>query len=355
MKNARSSALRLSLLAVCAVLLGTACGGPKTIVEVTPVGGEWRPRAIVLVPLGMVAPGTTATEITERSLDVARILMERTAIPVLGPFDLQWASRPEDTKVLIGETDIVQRAERLGLRLEDTVVLHYFITENSAVNVRDIEDERVRAAGKKPKIWRQHGFDVRVRIEISWLDPVRARKLGVALVEGQDDPNIEGAEGDPRPGLTALLARATGAALECWGERLGRPESRPLQGLRLYDDVRAILAFKLPEMPSFLEANAKLSEVERDAKILARYERNAPGADMRTTFRMQRAKPGVYVAAVPEGSPLKPGDVVMSVGPEFTLAAHQLDRALQLAGRGSRVPLKIERGGQPLELPFEVR
>lgn len=332
--------IRRILLVLFLGSLAMACGGAQAVVEESALPAERKPKGLILLPVTLSTPETTALEVIARTLQAADYFLTRTELPILGPFDYGLLKGVDETQVVASDTDLLSRGEDLG-DWRSWMAVHVLVTENRASNVRDIVDTRVRDP-KKPNTYRQHGFESTVRVEAALLDPMRGGRLAHVVVQVQDDPTDVEPGGDPRPGITAAIRQALDRLMETSGPSLRGIGQRRTRGEGLVDSVPAMLAWHSPEMPSWNEKNREQADVVREAAALGVWDRFAPGLSGREVHNASASR-GVLVRATQP--PLEAGDVVLSVGGKAVSARHQFDRMLQQCSEKG-CALDVWRAGQ---------
>ncbi len=324
-----------------------ACGsaGPQ-LSEVTPLSPEIKPTGLVLLPIALTVPGSTALEVVARTNEAANYLLRKTDLPILGPFDFTLLKPVDDTRVVSADTDLLSRETALGFDLRRAVVVAVLVTENRATNVRDIRDVRKKDP-KEQKTYRQHGLDSTIRVELSVHEPMRGHKLAGLVIETQDDPTDFQPGGDPRPGITRAVQMALDRLLETSGEVLRGRGQRRTHGQGLIDSVPAMTAWSAPDLPSWNDLHREKAEIEREAAGLALWDRFAPSASIREVHDAMASR-GVLVQQ--PVAPLQAGDVILTVRKQQVSAKYQVDRQLQQCGEDA-CPVLVSRAGQQVEVP----
>lgn len=319
---------------VLTLLLGLlGCGGAQVAGELRPAA-TLRPRGIVVLPVALMQEGVTALDVAARSMDVANWLLRNTDLPVVGPLDFQVQRPLDEIRVLAADTDLPEAATRLGVDLTDWVVLHVLVTENRAVHVRDIVDERKKSEGGTGKTFRKHGIEATLHVELTLLDPVRGRRLAFTMADSTDDPAVVPPLGDPRPGLARALGKALMRLQTIAGPQLQGPAGRRHRGEWLAPSMDALLRYQVADLPPHQQKLDALTGPDRDFGVFALWDRFAPNtatADIRAATKY----PGLLVQrALP---PLEVGDVVLQVAGQPMQAAWQFDRALRGCAEGGCV------------------
>jgi len=313
----------MSVIGLLALVPGCGAAGPK-FAEETPLSSPVAPRGIVVLPMALAIPGATALETIARSHEVAALLLRRTDLPVLGPLDFTMQKSPDEAMVAATDTDLLMREDGRRVDVHDWITLHVLVTENRATNTRDIVDERQK--DPKKKVFRQSGFDSRVRVEVTVRDAMRPRVLGHVVLEADDDPTNFESGGDPRPGITRLVEAAVNRLVDGGSAALAGRGQRKSRGDGLIDNLPAMLAWGAPEVPSLDSKMKDEPEMLREAKVLELWDRFAPGLGVRD-MRAATKHSGVIVRVA--RAPLRVGDIVDQVGSESVRARYQFDRLLQ--------------------------
>lgn len=336
---------RFAVLLFALSALG-ACGAPSSqVLEETALNpSQPAPRGIVVMPMALAIPGSNALETVARSHDVAGLLQRRTDLPLLGPMDFVLQKHPEEASVVATDTDLLMRDETRRVDVHGWLAVQVLVTENRATNTRDIVDEKQK--DPKKKLYRQAGFDSRVRVEVTVRDAMRARQLARVVVEAQDDPTNFETGGDPRPGITRLIEIALNRLVDSGAAVLAGHGNRKTRGEGFTDSLPAMLAWSAPELPSFDSQQADQPEMMREAKTLELWDRFAPGLGVREV-RAATMHPGVLVGTA--RAPLQVGDVVLEVAGQPVRARYQLDRLLQGCGEGA-CKVTVWRGAQQQDL-----
>jgi hypothetical protein len=337
----------MKVLPVLIALLPTvACGGALREQVVTPLDPGLKPRALIVLPVAPMVQETDALDVAARSRSVADLLLRRTELPVFGPWDFSVLHPVDQVRTVATDTDALTRLASWGVDLRDAVALHVLVTESRSTNVRDFVDARRKdPKSGKTNLYRQHGLQSVVRVELAAYEAMRGGRLGGVVLELDDDPTDYELGSDPRPGISRAIERAVTLlldhtpALRATGKRFTRGEG-------LLDSVRALMAWRAPEWPSWDDKHKADDELRREAAAVSVWDRFAPVLAPRA-LRDTTQHPGVLVQkALP---PLQPGDVVVAVQGQPVLARHQLDRLLQGC---SPCTVAVVRGGQRQELPM---
>ena len=337
--------LAVPILCAMAGLAGCGAAGPQFL-EDTPLSSPIAPRGIVVLPVALAVPGGTALETVARSHDVAALLLRRTDLPVLGPLDFALQKSPEEAAVVATDTDLLMRDEAHRVDVHGWIALHVLVTENRATNTRDIIDERQQ--DPKKKVYRQRGFDSRIRVEVTVRDAMRPRQLGHVVIEADDDPTDFESGGDPRPGITRLIAQALNRLIDGGTATLAGHGQRKTRGEGLVDHVPALLAWNAPELPSFDTKQRDESEMVREARTLELWDRFAPGLGVREV-RDATLHPGLVVREAK--APLQVGDILDQVSDQPVRARYQVDRLLQ--GCLAACKVGVWRKGEHLDLQVQ--
>jgi hypothetical protein len=311
--------------AVCSLAVPVACGGgPQFVTEEVPLDPAIKPQGIVVLPVAQALKGTTALDVAARSNEIARWLMRRTDLPILGPYDFAIANPVDQVTNVLVDTDLGTRTDAAKVDLRNWIVLRVLITENRAENTRDIVDVKQKDP-KKPNTWRQHGVESKVRVEVSLHDPQRGIKRA-GLVWQDDDPMAFQSGGDPRPGATRLVDLALERLLIGAGGSLLGAGQRKTRGDGMLDSLPAMLEWGAPELGSWSVLHRGDADVVKEATVLGMWDRFAPDLPTRDVFNATR-HPGLLVHKAV--APLQDGDVVLAVGERPIAAAYQFDRLLQ--------------------------
>jgi hypothetical protein len=343
------SRLASVLIALALAVALVACGsaGPQ-LSEITPLEPGLKPTGLVLLPVALTVPGTTALDIAARTGDAAQYMMVKTDLPILGPFDFTLLKAPDEAHTVSADTDMLSRATELGFDLRNAVAIHVLVTENRATNVRDIQDVRKKDP-KDQKTYRQHGLDSTVRVELGVYEIMRGHKLGGLVVETQDDPTDFQPGGDPRPGITRAIQLALDRLLETSGAVLRGRGQRRTHGDGMVDSVPALMAWHAQDLPSWTDLHREQQDVVREAEALGLWDRFAPGLSVREVHDASASNGVLVHTAV---APLQVGDVVLTVRNQPVSARYQIDRQLQQCGQ-SPCPVLVQRAGQRVELTVQ--
>lgn len=326
-------------------LLLAALGGgcrPAQVVDERAPAADLRPSGIVVLPVVLTIAESAPIEVALRTLDVANLLLRKTELPLIGPFDFELLKPLEDVHVAAYDTDLSARGDELGADWQGYVALHVLVTENRATNVRDITDTRIQDP-KKPKVFRQHGVESELHVEASFYDVRRGVRLAWTAVDVADDPlDYEPGE-DPRPGVTRAVRAAVERLLHLSQGQLQGQKGRRQRGAGLADSALAAAQWKTAEAPALLEAMRDKTDVDRQAKLLELWDRVQPGLQVGWVEAARRQR-GVLVTQAIE--PLHAGDIVTAVDDKPVAAVHQLDRRLQVCSdRAGGCSVQIVRGG----------
>lgn len=303
-----------------------ACCGSKQVVDEGPLAPDVRPVGLVLLPVALSIPDTNALEIIARSLEVSRMVLQKSDLPLLGPLDFDLIKTIDEARNTNYDTDLPTRENELGSEWRTWVALHVLVTENRATNVRDIVDIKAKAAGK-PSVYRQHGVEATVRVEAALYDVRRGTRLAWAAIEGVDDPTQFTPGGDPRPGVTAAIQKAVARLFEMTGTALVGQPGRRTRGQGLVDSLPAMLQWRAPEMPSFLDNVKTQAEEVREARIYSLWDRFAPNLETKTIFAANKGKGVLVVAKTP---PFEANDIIVSVDGKKVQSAYQMDRVARV-------------------------
>jgi len=327
----------LAQVSIAAVILSVSlvgCGSASPVQNIQILDPTTKPLGIIVLPVAQMVPATTALDVIARSHDAAAYLLQHTDLPILGPLDFSINKSVDDVRIVAADTDLFSRKEELGEEPRQWLALSLLITENRAENVRDIKDVREKDP-KKQKIFRQHGIDAKVRVEVALLDPRRGTRVAGLSFEFDDDPTQFEPGGDPRPGITKAIQQALAHLLATSGEGLRGGGSRRWRGEDMVDNLLPLLAWSADDLKSFNVLHSADAEVTRDAKVLGLWDRFAPNLEMASIFHATRQS-GLIVRKA--HAPLLAGDLILSVSGHAVTATYQFDRLLQLAGNaGAKV------------------
>jgi len=325
-----------------AVALGALACGSAQVAEESPLPADVKPQGLVVLPVALIVPEADALEIAAASLAVTRQLLARTDLPIIGPLDFDLNKTLDEARNASYDTDLVARDGELGADWRSWLALHVLVTENRATNVRDIVDVKAQAAGK-PGTFRQHGIEATVRVEVGLYDVRRGTRLAFTASETPDDPTQFTPGADPRPGVSKAIAAGIDRLIAMVGPAIIGPAGRRARGDGLADSLPAMLSWRAPERPAWLDKSKDLASEVREAKIYSLWDRFVPGLDVKEIFAANKAK-GLIVRA--KAPPLEAGDVVTAVDGKKAQAAYQFDRLLRACSptpTGCRVDLL--RGG----------
>lgn len=316
-----------ALLVAATTLFGTvACGGSLEVVAHRPLPETSKPKGIIIYPAAIMIPNSTPLEYVARANDVANFLLERTELPVLGPFDYKVFRAPDEMRVASTSTDLMTRNEE-PVDLKGWLALRLMVTENRAMNTRDIVDMRKKSK-KKGQIYRSRGVEATVRVEIEVYEAMRGKRIAQVVVKDVDDVIAVTQEGDPRPGIAKLIRTAMTMLLE---ENETLLDASPLRRVRkgFVPAVPKLAAFGVPGSLSFVDRLKDKDETDRQAAMIALWDRFQPGLPVKATF-VAGKNPGLLVLEAKK--PLEKHDVVLSVGGKPVYTMYQLDRRLQQCG-----------------------
>lgn len=309
-----------------ASLLSAGCGGTLQVVANRPLPETAKPKGIIIYPAAIMIPGSTALEYIARADDVANYLLERTELPILGPFDYKSFRAPDEMRVASTGTDLMTRNDE-PMDLKGWLALRLMITENRAQNTRDIVDMRKKSK-KKGQIYRSRGVEASVRVELELFEAMRGKQIAQVVIKDMDDVIAVTQEGDPRPGIARLVRKALDLLLEESGTLL---EASPLRRVRtgFVAAVPKFAAFSVPGALSFSDKLRDKDETDKQAAMIGLWDRFQPGLPVKATFVASK-NPGVLVLKARK--PLVQYDVIINVGGKAVYTTHQLDRRLQQCG-----------------------
>lgn len=313
---------------VFALALGLApgCGGTFEIVADRPLPETTKPKGIIVFPAAIMIQGSTGLEYIARANDVANYLLERTELPVLGPFDYKFFRAPDEMRVASTSTDLMTR-DKDPVDLKGWYALRLMVTENRAMNTRDIVDQRKRSK-KKGQIYRQRGVEASVRVEIEMYEALRGKRVAQIVVKDLDDVIAVTQEGDPRPGVRKLIRKALGMLLQQQDALLDASAMRRVRR-GFVPAVPKLADFSAPGGPSFTYKLKDKDDTDKQAAMIALWDRFHPGLPVKATFVASK-NPGLLV--VKARKPLQQYDVIISVAGKPVWTQHQLDRVLQGCG-----------------------
>lgn len=313
------------LVGVVVAWIVVGCGA-KQVVDEGPLPADVKPAGLVLLPVALGVPGSNALEVVARSLDVTRLVLRLSDLPVIGPLDFDVNKALDEVRNASYDTDLQAREEALGTDWRTWLAMHVLVTENRATNVRDIVDVKAQAAGKKA-VYRQHGIEASVRVEIGLYDVRRGNRIAWAVTEVPDDPTQFAPGGDPRPGITAAIEKTMARLFELSGPALQGPAGRRSRGEGLADSLPAMLQWRAPESPSYLDTVKDQDDATREGKIFSLWDRFVPNLGAKEIFVATKAKGMLVRSKLP---PLDAGDVVTKVEGKVVQAAYQFDRLVRL-------------------------
>ncbi|MCO4762337.1 MAG: hypothetical protein KC502_12580 [Myxococcales bacterium] len=334
------------LCAFIVVLLG-GCGGPFQVVQSRPLAAEGpKIKGFIVFPVADMTPGAKPIDASVRASDVAGWLLDRTELPVVGHLDFKSFKAPDDMRMASVDTDLVTRKDSAQPDLHGWVSVWVQVTENRATNVRDLVDMR-RKGKKNQKVYRMHGVEATVRVEVRLRDAMRGRTKAVIVVKDIDDPTRMRLKGDPRPRVTQLIERALGLVLEEAEERVA-PEklSRLIRRKGTVANATGLAGYGTPTKPSLIDEYKKKGEVDLKTALVTLWSRLAPELGIRVTY-FPTKYPGLLFTA--DRAPLKSGDVVRSVDGEQIWDRCQLDRVLRSC---ETCKAHVQRGFKELYLPL---
>ncbi len=334
------------LLNTCLVLAG--CGSAE-VVDEAPLAPQHKTAGLVVLPVALVTADSTPLEVAAHSLDVCRIALEQTDLPVLGLFDFDVNKPLDEAHTPAYDTDLVTRND-LGSDWQDWLALHVLVTENRATNVRDIVDTRIKDP-KKPNTFRQHGVEARVHVEAALYEARKGVRLAWTTLDIDDNPlEFEPGE-DPRPEVTKAIKTAVRRLIELAPSLRTGLGGRRSRGDELVDSLLAITSYKYLDSKPYSAGLATLPPEVKAAKLLVLFDRFAPGMPAHLAAKAI-AHDGVLVRTA--RAPLQAGDIVEAVAGQPVRAAHQLDRLLRgCVGAAGGCALTVQRGGGPQTLQVQ--
>ncbi|MBM4342839.1 MAG: hypothetical protein FJ100_05630 [Deltaproteobacteria bacterium] len=306
------------------VAIATACGGQQ-VVDEGPLPADVRPNGLVVLPVTLSVPDSSALEVAARSLDVTRLVLQKSDLPVLGLFDFDLNKTLDEARNVSYDTDLATRDTDVGTDWQSWMALHVLVTENRATNVRDIVDVKAKAAGK-PSTFRQHGIESEIRVEAALYDVRRGNRIAWTVVQHSDDPTQFTPGGDPRPGITAAIDKCVTRLFAMAGTQLIGQPGRRSRGDNLVDALPAMLHWRAPELPSLADAIKAQPDEVQQARVYALWDRFAPNLETKAIFAANKAK-GVLVRA--KTPPFEAGDVVVAIDGKKVKAAYQVDRIVR--------------------------
>ena len=335
-------------VAVVAMAMGAAAAcGSKQVVDEGPLPADIKPAGIVLLPVALGVPDSNALEVVARSLDVSRLVLQLSDLPLLGPLDFDINKSLDEVRNASYDTDLTAKEEAVGTEWHNWLAMHVLITENRATNVRDIVDVKAQAAGKKG-VYRQHGIEATVRVEIGLYDVKRGNRIAWATSEVMDDPTQFAPGGDPRPGITAAVQKTMARLFEMGGPALFGPVGRRTRGEGLADALPAMLQWRAPELPSYLDTVKGQADEVREAKIFSLWDRFVPNLSAKEIFAANKAKGLLVRSKLP---PLEAGDVITAIDGKKVQAAYQFDRLVRICSPStSGCKVELLRNNEPTTL-----
>ena len=335
------------VLALCLVVQFAACGGTFKVVEEKPLA-EKGPgiKGFVVFPVADLTHGAKTIDAAVRGSDVAAWLLDRTEQPVLGHLDFKIFKVPDDLRIASVDTNLATREDGRRKDLSGWVAVWIQITENRATNIRDIVDARKKGK-KNQSVYRIHGVEATVRVEVQFLDAVRGRRLATIVIKDVDDPTQLQLKGDPRPRVTELVHKAMRMALADATERIAaKVPTRVVRRAGTLPNASALAGFSTPDKPSLAEVYAKKGDIDLKIAISTLWSRLAPELGVRDTYFATKY-PGVLLTA--DRAPLKRGDVIRSVEGVTVLDRYQLDRAMRTC-KGRPCDVRIQRAFKALSV-----
>ena len=310
----------------CLLAFGFGCGGSLEIVAQRPLPEAEKPKGIIVYPAAIMIPNSTALEYVARANDVVNYLLERTELPVLGPFDYKAFRAPDEMRVASTSTDLMTRNDE-PLDLKGWLALRLMVTENRAMNTRDIVDMR-KESKKKGQTYRQRGVEATVRVEIEVYEAMRGKRLAQIVIKDIDDVIAVTQEGDPRPGIRRMIRQAMDLLLE---EQSALLDASPMRRVRkgFVPSIPKLAAYSTPGALSFTDKMKGKDDTDKQAAMIALWDRFQPGLPVKATFVASK-NPGVLVLKAQK--PLEQHDVILNVGGKPTWTMGQLDRRLQQCG-----------------------
>ncbi len=315
---------QLPTLGGAVLALGLAGCGAAPVVDEGPLAPNRKTAGLVVLPVALATADTSSLEVAAHSLEVTRLILEKTDLPVLGIFDFDVTKALDEVHNPMYDTDLLTHAD-LGGDWQDWLAVHVLVTENRATNVRDIVDTRIKDP-KKPNTFRQHGIEAHVHIEAGIYEARRGNRLAWATMELEDNPlDFEPGE-DPRPAVTKAIGETVQRLLDLAPSLRPGLGGRRARGAGLVDSVPAMTAFKYMDAKPY---DAKLAAEQPElkaAKLLMLFDRFAPGLPPALAMR---AAQNVGLLVGTAQAPLQAGDVVLAVKGQPVVAAHQFDRLVR--------------------------
>jgi hypothetical protein len=321
-----SNAAAVVCIAVVTCLAAPGCGGTLEVVAERPLPETSKPKGLIVYPAAIMIPNSTALEYIARADDVANFLLERTELPVLGPFDYKSFRAPDEMRVTSTSTDLMTRNDE-PLDLKGWLAVRLMVTENRAMNTRDLIDNR-KSAKKKGQIYRQRGVEATVRVEVEVYEAMRGKRVAQIVIKDKDDVTAVTQEGDPRPGIKRLVRKALALLLQ---EAEPLLEASPMRRVRsgFVAAVPKFATFSTPGKLSFVDKFKDKDDTDRQAAMIGLWDRFHPGLPVKATF-VAGKNPGLLVLKARK--PFELHDVVLTVGGKPVYTMHQLDRRLQQCG-----------------------
>ncbi len=333
------------ILALCLVAELSACGGTFKVVEDKPLAAKGpKIKGFIVFPVADLTHDAKTIDAAVRGSDVAAWLLDRTEQPVLGLLDFKIFKVPDDLRIASVDTNLATRDDGRRKDLNGWIAVWVQITENRATNIRDIVDARKKGK-KNQSVYRIHGVEATVRVEVQFLDAMRGTRLATIVIKDVDDPTQMQLKGDPRPRVTQLVHRALRMALAEAKERIAaETPTRIVRRAGTKPNAPALAGFSTPDKPSLAEVYAKKGDIDLKIAISTLWSRLAPDLGVRDTYFATKY-PGVLLTA--DRAPLKRGDVILSVDGVTVLGRYQLDRAVR-ACKGRPCKVKIQRAFKSL-------
>lgn len=317
----------IGALVAAFLLVGlSACGGTLEVIADRPLAETAAPKGIIIFPVGVMRPDATPLEYIARADDVGNWLLRHTELPVIGPFDYKLFQPPDEARVASTSTNLMTRNDD-QVDLKGWLSLGIMITENRASNVRDLVDNR-KNAKKKGQVYRQHGVEATVRIELNLYDAMRGKHIAEVVVKDTDDVTMVPEQGDPRPGVRRLLLKGMQMLFAQAAPLLeGAPMRRVRAGFA--PAVPKFANFAVPGKASYMDKFRDKDDTDKQAATIALWDRFSPGLPVKATYVAGKTH---GLLALEKRAPLEQYDVIISVGGKPVYTMVQLDRRLAACG-----------------------
>ncbi len=342
---ARMTRVALALTVALVLASQVGCGGGFEVVEERPLPEEGpEVRGFIVFPVADMTPGARTIDVAVRTSDVAAWLLDRTDLPVVGPLDYKIFKEPDEMRIASVDTNLVTGTKGKRRDLRGWVAVWVQITENRATNVRDIVDARKKGK-KNQKVYRMHGVEATVRVEVQLLDAMRGKRMALVVVKDKDNPTRMKLKGDPRPPVTTLVHKALRRVFADAEARVAPEQpTRIVRRAGTLPSGAGLASFRTPDKPSMAEVYAKKDEIERKTAMFTLWSRLAPELGVREVYFPMKF-PGLLLTA--DRPPLKKGDVILEVEGRKMADRYQLDQALR-ACKGRACKVKVQRGFKSL-------